>query len=46
VKFVPILRIVEKKATWITCDNLLMKIKLSYPVKEVLKINGGFRDFD
>jgi hypothetical protein len=23
-----------------------MKIKLSYPVKEVLKINGGFRDFD
>jgi hypothetical protein len=23
-----------------------MKIKLSYPIKEVVKINGGFRDFD
>jgi hypothetical protein len=23
-----------------------MKIKLSYPIKEVLKINGDFRDFD
>jgi hypothetical protein len=23
-----------------------MKIKLSYPIKEVVKINGGFRDFN
>jgi hypothetical protein len=46
VKFVSTLRIVDKKVAWITCDNLLMKIKLSYPVKELLKINGGFSDFD
>ena len=46
VKFVPTLRIVDKKVAWITCDNLLMKIKLSYPVKELLKLNGGFSDFD
>jgi hypothetical protein len=26
VKFVPTLRIVDKKVAWITCDNLLMKI--------------------
>jgi len=46
VQFVRILRIVDQKVAWITCDNLLMKMKLSYPVKEVVKINGGFRDFD
>jgi hypothetical protein len=42
------LRIVDKKAAWIICDadNLLMKIKLSYPIKEVVNINGGFRDFN
>jgi hypothetical protein len=48
LKFTRTLRIVDKKAAWIICDadNLLMKIKLSYPIKEVVKINGGFRDFD
>ena len=40
--------IVDKKSAWIIsdADNLLMKIKLSYPIKEVVKLNGGFRDFD
>jgi hypothetical protein len=48
LKFTTTLRIVDKKAAWIICDadNLLMKIKLSYPIKEVVKINGGFRDFN
>ena len=47
-KFTTTLRIVDKKAAWIICDadNLLKKIKLSYPIKEMVKINGGFRDFD
>ena len=47
-KFTTTLCIVDKNSAWIICDadNLLMKIKLSYPIKELLKINGGFRDFD
>ena len=47
-KFTTTLRIVDKKAAWIICDadNLLKKIKLRYPIKEMVKINGGFRDFD
>jgi hypothetical protein len=42
LKFTTTLCIVDKKSAWIICDadNLLMKIKLSYPIKEVLKING------
>jgi hypothetical protein len=48
LKFTTTLRIVDKKAAWIICDadNLLKKIKLSYPIKQMVKINGGFRDFD
>ena len=43
LKFTTSLSIVYKKSAWIICDadNLLMKIKLSYPIKEVVKINGG-----
>jgi len=48
LKFTRTLRIVDKKIAWIICDadNVLMKIKLSHPIKEVVEINGGFRDFD
>ena len=42
LKYTTTLRIIDKKAAWIICDagDLLMKIKLSYPIKEVVKING------
>ena len=46
LQFVSTLHIVDKKVAWITCDILLTKIKLSYPVKEVVEIIGGYRDFD
>ena len=48
LKYTTTLRIIDKKAAWIICDagDLLVKIKLSYPIKEVVKINGGFRDFN
>jgi hypothetical protein len=42
IGFSPARRIKKKEKA----DNLLMKIKLSYPIKEVVNINGGFRDFN
>ena len=48
LKYTTTLRVVDKKAASSICDsdNLLMKIKLSYPIKEVVRINGGFGDLD
>jgi hypothetical protein len=48
LKYTTTLRVVDKKAASSICDsdNLLMKIKLSYPIKEVVRINVGFGDLD